>query len=452
MKIPVIYEQLQREKLKIHKARQGHYDIEMLDRYRQALEAAVNLSVKHSLPPLPGRTLLVYLTDADADKLCPKSNIRGPPLNYVLLLLGMMAARAEQVDLLLCGRGTLKTAVLKAEEGILKTAIKLQAQVQELEENNEWPLHTFGKYLLSLAVQRVSVDRVILFGQEMNEEMLNAAKQLFWEHVNSKCLFVGVCLRKTQYVSPSLNPNDVTLTGCTDGILKFIAEHGASRLLEHVGQMDKIFKIPPPPGKSQVLTLRPLEEDTLSPLAPISQHRWRSIRLFISSTFRDMHGERDLLLRSVLPALQARAAPHHISLHGIDLRWGVTEEESHQNRQLEVCLGEVENSQLFVGILGSRYGYVPPNYNLPDHPHFSWVQQYPSGRSVTEMEVMQFLNRDQHLQPSAQALIYFRDSSFLSSVPDAWRPDFISESKEAAHRISELKSYLSRQKEITCRT
>ncbi|KAG3261475.1 telomerase associated protein 1, transcript variant X1 [Ictidomys tridecemlineatus] len=451
MKIPAIYEELQREKLKIHKARQGNYDLEILDQYRQALEAAVNLSVKHSLPPLPGRTLLVYLTDADADKLCPKSNIQGPSLNYVLLLIGMMMARAEHVDLLLCGRGTVKTIVLKAEEGILKTAIKLQAHVQELEEKDEWPLHTFGKYLLSLAVQRVSVDRVILFGQRMDEEMLNAAKQLFWEHVNSKCLFVGVCLRKTQYILPSLNPNDVTLAGCTDGILKFIAEHGASRLLEHVGQMDKIFKIPPPPGKSQVLTLRPLEEDTLRPLAPISQHRWRSIRLFISSTFRDMHGERDLLLRSVLPALQARAAPHRISLHGIDLRWGITEEESHRNRQLEVCLGEVENSQLFVGILGSRYGYIPPNYNLPDHPHFSWVQQYPSGRSVTEMEVMQFLNRNQRLQPSAQALIYFRDSSFLSSVPDAWRPDFISESKEAAHRISELKNYLSRQKEITCR-
>ena len=48
---------------------------------------------------------------------------------------------------------------------------------------------------------------------------------------------------------------------------------------------------------------------------------------------------------------------------------------NHICRQLEVCLEEVENSQLFVGILGSRYGYVPPNYNLPDHPHFRWVRQ-----------------------------------------------------------------------------
>lgn len=41
------------------------------------------------------------------------------------------------------------------------------------------------------------------------------------------------------------------------------------------------------------------------------------------------------------------------------------------------------------------------------------AQQYPAGRSVTEMEVMQFLDRGLRLQPSAQPLLYFRDSSFL---------------------------------------
>nr|KAF6393970.1 telomerase associated protein 1 [Pipistrellus kuhlii] len=446
LRVPVFYEQLKREQLRVYRSREWKYDSEMLARYRQALETAVNLSVKHSLPPLPGRTLLVYLTDADADKICPKSNLEGPPLNYVLLLMGMMMARAEHSDLVLCGRGALKPAVIKAEDGILKTALALQAQVQELDGDYECSLHTLGKHLLSLAAQRVPVDRVIVFGQAMNANLINKAKQLFWQHVNPKCLFVGVLLKTFR----DLNPNDVTLSGCTDGILKFIAERGASRLLEHVGQMDKIFKIPPTPGKTGALAIRPLEENTPSPMAPISQPRWHSIRIFISSTFRDMHGERDLLLRSVLPALQARAAPHRIRLHAIDLRWGVTEEETHRNRQLEVCLGEVENSQLFVGILGSRYGYVPPTYNLPDHPHFRWAQQYPSGRSLTEMEVMQFLDRGLRLQPSAQALIYFRDSSFLSSVPDPWKPDFTPESKEAVHRISELKSYLSKQKGVTC--
>lgn len=54
--------------------------------------------------------------------------------------------------------------------------------------------------------------------------------------------------------------------------VRFIAEHGASRLLDHVGQLDKIFKIPPLPGKTQALSLRPLEEDIPGPLGPVSQH------------------------------------------------------------------------------------------------------------------------------------------------------------------------------------
>ncbi|XP_060031383.1 telomerase protein component 1 isoform X2 [Erinaceus europaeus] len=453
MKIPVMYEKLQREKLKIDKARQWDCDIQMLARYREALETAVTISVKHSLPPLPGRTLLVYMADGSADKLFHKSNPQGLPLNYVLLLIGMIIAQAEHTDVLLCKNSLLEPAVLKSDQGILRMAMELQAQVKvkESTEVPEYPQTILGKYLLSLAVQRVPVDRVIFFGDDMSDKLINWAKHLFWKHVNSKCLFVGVILQKNSYIPPSLNSNDVTLTGCTDGILKFIAERGASRLLEHVGQMDRIFKIPPPPGKTEVSSLPPLGDTTPSPLASISQPGWRSLRLFISSTFRDMHGERDLLLRSVLPALQARAAPHRISLHAIDLRWGVTEEETRRNRQLEVCLGEVENSQLFVAMLGSRYGYVPPSYSLPDHPHFRWTQDYPSGRSVTEMEVMQFLNRGLCQQPSAQALVYFRDSSFFSSVPAAWKSDFVSESEEAAHRISELKSYLRQQKETVCR-
>nr|XP_025847862.1 telomerase protein component 1 [Vulpes vulpes] len=454
MRVPVVYQQLKWEKLKLEKARRGRCAGELLARYRQALETAVNISVKHNLPPLPGRTLLAYLTDVGTDELCPKSNPQGPPLNYVLLLLGMVMARAEQVSVLLCGRGTVMVADARAEEGVLRTAgvLQAQAQAQELNKEGEWSVHTFGKYLLSLAAQRVPLDRVVLFGNTMYGSLVNEAKQLFWQHVNPKCLFVSVPLERTYNILPDSNPNDVTLSGYSDGILKFIAERGASRLLEHVGQMDKIFKIPPSPGKTGELSLRPLEESTLSPPAPISPPGWRSIRLFISSTFRDMHGERDLLLRAVLPALQAQAAHRRLGLRAIDLRWGIPEEETRRNRQLEVCLGEVESSQLFVGILGSRYGYVPADYNLPEHPHFRWAQQYPPGRSVTEMEVMQFLDRARRLQPSAQALIYLRDSSFLSSVPDAWKSDFTSESEEAARRITELKSFLSRQQGVTCRS
>ena len=55
---------------------------------------------------------------------------------------------------------------------------------------------------------------------------------------------------------------------------------------------------------------------------------WRTVRVFISSTFRDMHAERDHLVKVVFPALRERLAKHRIHLIDIDLRWGVTREQS----------------------------------------------------------------------------------------------------------------------------
>uniref|UniRef100_A0A3B5A7F5 Uncharacterized protein n=1 Tax=Stegastes partitus TaxID=144197 RepID=A0A3B5A7F5_9TELE len=69
-----------------------------------------------------------------------------------------------------------------------------------------------------------------------------------------------------------------------------------------------------------------------------------------------MHSERDVLVRSVFPELRRRAAQHRIHLQEVELRWGVTEEESERAAQL--CLSEVCRSQMLVGILGERYANV----------------------------------------------------------------------------------------------
>lgn len=105
---------------------------------------------------------------------------------------------------------------------------------------------------------------------------------------------------------------------------------------------------------------------------PSSVLRWRGVRVFISSTFRDMHSERDILVRSVFPELRRRAASHCLYLQEVELRWGVTEKESERATQL--CLSEVCRSQMMIGILGERYGLVPPKPDLPDLPQHSWVR------------------------------------------------------------------------------
>lgn len=65
---------------------------------------------------------------------------------------------------------------------------------------------------------------------------------------------------------------------------------------------------------------------------------WKPVRIFISSTFRDMHAERDHLVKVVFPELRERCAKRQMHLVDIDLRWGVTEEEAEQGKALEMCL------------------------------------------------------------------------------------------------------------------
>jgi len=57
-------------------------------------------------------------------------------------------------------------------------------------------------------------------------------------------------------------------------------------------------------------------------------HAWRTANVFISSTFRDMHGERDWLTRRVFPELQERCNSLRVTVSPVDLRWGVTDESS----------------------------------------------------------------------------------------------------------------------------
>jgi telomerase protein component 1 len=56
--------------------------------------------------------------------------------------------------------------------------------------------------------------------------------------------------------------------------------------------------------------------------------RWRTARVFLSSTFRDMHAERDHLINVVFPALRERLVPHRVHLVDVDLLWGVTREQA----------------------------------------------------------------------------------------------------------------------------
>lgn len=150
-----------------------------------------------------------------------------------------------------------------------------------------------------------------------------------------------------------------------------------------------------------------------------SARPWLTVRVFISSTFRDMHAERDYLVRFVFPKLRAKLLPLRIHLIDVDLRWGVTGDMD----ALAVCREIVDECRpRFLCMLGERYGWIPDGKT----------------RSITGDEihyaVLDRPNQDQ------QAFFYFRDPGATISVPPEHASEYLDPpGSEAERRLRELK-------------
>jgi len=164
---------------------------------------------------------------------------------------------------------------------------------------------------------------------------------------------------------------------------------------------------------------------------------WNTVRIFISSTFQDMHAERDHLVKVVFPELRERCAKRQLHLIDIDLRWGVTEEEAEAGKVLEIILEEVERSRpFFIGILGERYGFIPDN--IPEDAEFAhpWLRDY-ADHSYTALEIVHGVLSNPDL--SKRSFFYFRDPQFIYKMPENLRGDFIAENSDAAQKLAALK-------------
>src|SRR5437762_8378817 len=86
----------------------------------------------------------------------------------------------------------------------------------------------------------------------------------------------------------------------------------------------------------------------------------RQIRVFVSSTFRDTHAERDYLVKFAFPQLRKLCESRGVTWGEVDLRWGITDEEKAGGRVLPLCLEEIHRCRpYFIGLLGERYGWIP---------------------------------------------------------------------------------------------
>eukprot|EP01133_Synstelium_polycarpum_P004222 gene4222-4918_t len=160
-----------------------------------------------------------------------------------------------------------------------------------------------------------------------------------------------------------------------------------------------------------------------------------TLYVFISSTFKDMIGERDHLIKSVFPALNIKAKSKNLTVVPVDLRWGLTKEETTVKGQIELCLKQIDKCPITICALGSRYGWVPPEYKAEVAE--SWLASVPPGQSITALEVQYALDK-----PDRQHCIgVLRDNGRLAtSIPATHADSFKCESADATQRLSDLRA------------
>lgn len=147
------------------------------------------------------------------------------------------------------------------------------------------------------------------------------------------------------------------------------------------------------------------------------------VSLFVSSTFRDFHGERDALVGPVRAVLDERLAPYGCRVEVVDLRWGVAAgddgltDEERQRRVLDVCLGEINRSRpLFLGLVGLRYGWVPPLARVRRVAAEAGLEHIDlTDRSVTALEI----EHGVFSRSDIDAILLVRDA--VGELPEGWQ-------------------------------
>jgi|GEM_PF-3737951 len=126
----------------------------------------------------------------------------------------------------------------------------------------------------------------------------------------------------------------------------------------------------------------------------LADYSSRNMNVFISSTFENMAEERSILAESAFKITKKYADERGVCFNAIDLRWGITEEQSKSGKVLELCLHEIDRAQpYFVGLISDRYGWQPTfeeveGNRLIEREEYSWVRQATDDSlSITEMEM-----------------------------------------------------------------
>eukprot|EP00111_Clytia_hemisphaerica_P016572 TCONS_00049092-protein len=435
------------------------YSHSLLMRYKKALEKSLKISTLHNISPIPGMTVIIIDIDEESSsQILTKSisPVQRNSLNMGLLLGVMCNFHCEESLFILNDRNKGFTILnnVNRNNNIMDSVHEAMEEAQhiwrrepivrERKEVNQLD-EELCDYLGQFVGQRRVINNFYMVGTGSGwtkGDYLKKFVDIYRKEVNPTTLVIRQCIQSDSYMKNCLDSDyDVFVVGYSDQVLKYLGERGTGRQLTAVENIDMTFNL----DDIKVRRKKRLADDSSKVKIERPILAWKTIRVFISSTFRDMHGERDLLTKYVFPELRCWCYNYCLNLYEVDLRWGITERQSQSDKQLELCLSEVQKADLFVGMLGERFGWVPTKYKVEDEENLGWVKDMPKGCSMTELEMRGFLREDSN---ASKALFLFRDPEFLSDVPPKVLDEFVTQDSTATERIQQLKEFIKRQRNV----
>lgn len=174
------------------------------------------------------------------------------------------------------------------------------------------------------------------------------------------------------------------------------------------------------------------------------------MKIFVSSTFRDMDLERDLMKNYVIPTLNYKYRDSDISFQTIDLRYGVNTsgltEKDAAIKVLGMCMDSIDNAHpFFICFLGDRYGWAPNEELWLDfYKRLNQQQQEKikdcKDLSVTEMEIRYALA---NIQQSPKCVFCMRDEKSLETLSPELRKEYTESDRTLRSKLVSLKEKIN---------
>ncbi|XP_047145181.1 telomerase protein component 1 isoform X1 [Hydra vulgaris] len=423
------YKQKLQEKRRA-KAACNTYNQAILDRYKKALDSAMKISTVYNIEPISGTTFIVI----DIGYNINEENSKSASIFSQCLLLALICKyHSEGGELILASGSNYSIVNSVNEQSILENVAKLKEVAKDLISCNIGSTDLLS-YFQTFITLRKKVDNVLVLSYT-NSYDFTPFYTAYQNKVNPKCLFVNVSLNDAskQKGAELLGDYFVHVTGFSDQVLRYMSARGSDRQLHYVENIDSTYELKDFKEKRR----KQMVDHYRSQIVQRPLMKWKTVRIFISSTFRDMHGERDLLTRYIFPELRRRCYRYCVNIYEIDLRWGITETQANSQKTLDICLTEVRKSDLFVGILGNRYGWSPSEYFSSDSEVIDWLNLQKPGLSITELEMRLFYNRE---AAETKGFFYFRKDLDKKIIPKKYHKDFIDEKNQ--DKLESLKEWI----------